>query len=205
MSRDTVIVLKSINYSEADKILTVFGKHIGKFTLFAKGIRKINSKNRGNMQTLNVCDISFFEGRGLPVLTESQLIYAPDTEILKDRIEDIKRVLDILNRILQESDPNEKVFSMLESVCKKSFDIESVNRFRVIFLKEMGYLGDFSVCNICGNTEDLKYMDLFSFALLCKNCYSKTGKGYKLGDNPYIEKNFTQALDIYIRRIIEEI
>lgn len=205
MSRDTVIVLKSINYSEADRVLIVFGKHSGKFTLFARGIRKIVSKNRGNIQTLNICDISFYEGKGLPLLTESQLIYAPDTDILKNRMEDIKRVLDILNKILQENDPNEKVFNMLESVCRKSFDIESINRFRTIFLKEMGYLSDFSICNICGSKENLKYMDLSSFALLCKNCYSKAGKGYKLGKNPYIEKNFTQALDIYIKRVIEEI
>lgn len=205
MSRDTVIVLKSINYSEADRVLIVFGKHSGKFTLFARGIRKIVSKNRGNIQTLNICDISFYEGKGLPLLTESQLIYAPDTDILKNRMEDIKRVLDILNKILQENDPNEKVFNMLESVCKKNFDIESINRFRTIFLKEMGYLSDFSICNICGSEKNLKYMDLSSFALLCKNCYSKAGKSYKLGSNPYIEKNFTQALDIYIKRVIEEI
>ncbi len=205
MSRDTVIVLKSINYSEADRVLTVFGKHSGKFTLFARGIRKIVSKNRGNIQTLNICDISFYEGKGLPLLTESQLIYAPDTDILKNKMEDIKRVLDILNKILQENDPNEKVYNMLESVCKKNFDIESINRFRTIFLKEMGYLSDFSVCNMCGSSEDLKYLDLSSFALLCKNCYSKAGKSYKLGGNPYIEKNFTQALDIYIKRVIEEI
>jgi len=39
MNRDTVTVIKSINYSEADKILTVFGREFGKFSLFAKGIR----------------------------------------------------------------------------------------------------------------------------------------------------------------------
>ncbi len=36
MNRDIVTVIKSINYSEADKILTVFGKERGKFTLFAR-------------------------------------------------------------------------------------------------------------------------------------------------------------------------
>lgn len=205
MSKDTVIVLKSINYSEADKVLTVFGKYLGKFTLFSKSIRKINSKNRGNMQTLNICDISFYEGRGLPVLTESKLVYSPDTDILKKRIEDIKRVLDILSKILQEGDPNERVFNMLETLCRKNFDIGSVNRFRTIFLKEMGYLPDFSVCDVCGKKEDLEYIDLKSFALLCKNCYSKAGKGYRIGDNLYIEEKFTKALDIYIKRIIEEI
>ncbi len=205
MARDNVIVLKSINYSEADKILTVFGKHTGKFTLFARSLRKINSKNRGNMQTLNICDISFYEGKGLPLLTESQLTYSADTDVLKNRITDIKRVLDILNKILQEGDPNEKVFNMLESVCRKNFDIESINRFRVIFLKEMGYLGDFSSCDVCGSKKDLEYIDLDSFALLCKNCYSKKRKAVRLGSNPYIEKEFTHGLDRYIKKVIEEI
>ena len=78
MSRDIVTVIKSVNYSEADKILTVFGKNSGKFTLFAKGIRKINSKNRGNMQTLSTSSISYYEGRGMPLLTESKLINCID-------------------------------------------------------------------------------------------------------------------------------
>lgn len=205
MSKDTVFVLKSVNYSEADKVLTVFGKYLGKFPLFAKSIRKINSKNRGNMQTLNTCNISFYEGKGLPVLTESELVYAPDTQILKRRVEEISRVLNMLNRILQEYDPNQKVFNMLVSISKRNFDIESVNRFRTIFLKEMGFLADFSVCSMCGSKDDLKYIDLSSFALLCKNCYSKAGKGYKLKDNVYTDESFTQALDMYIKRVIEEI
>lgn len=205
MAKDTVIVLKSINYSEADKVLTVFGKHTGKFTLFARSIRKINSKNRGNMQTLNICNISFFEGKGLPLLTESEIVYLADTDILKDRVGEINKVLILLNKVLQENDPNERVFKMLESVCERGFDIESVNRFRIIFLKEMGFLNDFSLCNMCGNRNDLKYIDVSSFALLCKNCYSKVRNSVRLGENPYIEKNFTKFLDIYVKKILEEI
>lgn len=205
MSKDTVVVIKSVNYSEADKVLTVFGKIHGKFALFAKGIRKINSKNRGNMQTLCISDISFYEGKGLPVLTESQLLYSPDTDILKSRVENMKRVLVMLNRILAEYDPNEKVFNLLESVLKKGFDIESVNRFRVIFLKEMGFLNDFSKCVVCGSEKDLVAMNISNFALLCKNCYSKRGNSHKLGDNPYIKDFFTKALDIYVKKVIEEI
>lgn len=205
MSKDTVIVIKSINYSEADKILTVFGKTYGKFSLFTKSIRKINSKNRGNMQTLCISDISFYEGKGLPVLTESQLLYFPDTEILKNRVENMRKVLTMLNRILVEYDPNEKVFNMLESVLKKNFDIEAVNRFRVIFLKEMGFLDDFSKCRKCSSEKDLRYLDISHFALLCKNCYSSTSKSYELGENPYVRDFFTEALDIYITKVIEEI
>jgi DNA repair protein RecO (recombination protein O) len=203
--KDTVIVIKSVNYSEADKVLTVFGKHLGKFALFARGIRKINSKNRGNMQTLCVSLISFYEGKGLPVLTESQLLISPDTDILKNRVENLNRVLTMLNRILAEYDPNEKIFLLLESVLKKDFNTESVNRFRVLFLKEMGFLQDFTMCNLCGKRDDLKYLDISNFALICKNCYSKLGKCYELGNNPYTKEFFTKALDVYVKKVIEEI
>lgn len=205
MIKDTVIVLKSVNYSEADRVLTVLGKRVGKFTLFARGIRKINSRNRGNMQTLNICNISFYEGRGLPVLTESELIYPVDVNVLKKRVEEMNRVLRMLNRVLQEGDPNERVFSMLESICKRGFDIESVNRFRVIFLKEMGFLNDFTHCSVCGSSDNLEYLDVASFALLCKNCYSKAGKSVRMGKNPYVDRGFTQALDLYVERVLEEI
>lgn len=205
MSKDIVTVIKSVNYSEADKVLTVFGKNLGKFAIFAKSIRKINSKNRGNMQTLCTSEISFYEGKGLPVLTESQLIHSPNTDVLKNRVENLNRVLVMLNRILAEYDSNEKVFEMLQSVLKKDFNTESVNKFRVLFLKEMGFLQDFSRCNICGKEKNLKYIDVSNFALLCKNCYINVGKCYELGDNPYTEEFFTQALDIYVKKVIEEI
>lgn len=179
--RDVVTVIKSVNYSEADKVLTVFGKRLGKFALFARSIRKINSKNRGNMQTLCTSDISFYEGKGMPLLTESQLLFSPNTDVLKGRVENLKRVLSMLNRILAEYDPNERVFDILQGVLKKDFDTESVNRFRVIFLKEMGFLQDFSKCDICNSEKDLKYIDISNFALLCKNCYINVGKCYELG------------------------
>lgn len=203
--RDVVTVIKSVNYSEADKVLTVFGKRLGKFALFARSIRKINSKNRGNMQTLCTSDISFYEGKGMPLLTESQLLFSPNTDVLKGRVENLKRVLSMLNRILAEYDPNERVFDILQGVLKKDFDTESVNRFRVIFLKEMGFLQDFSKCDICNSEKDLKYIDISNFALLCKNCYINVGKSYELGENPYTEEFFTQALDTYVKKVIEEI
>lgn len=202
MNRDIVTIIKSVNYSEADKILTVFGKQNGKFTLIAKGIRKIDSKNRGNMQTLFTSDISYYEGKGLPILTESQLIYALDIENLQ--IENIKRILFLLNKFLQENDTYPNLFDKLQSALRKNLDTESTNKLRIIFLREMGFLEDLSKCEYCGNTRNLNYLDSNNFALICDKCYIK-GRGKPLGDNPYGSALLTNALDKYIKRIIEEI
>jgi DNA repair protein RecO (recombination protein O) len=204
MSKDTVTVIKSINYSEADKILTVFGKYNGKFTLIAKGLRKITSKNRGNMQTLATSNISYFEGRGLPILTESELIHMP--EFSSDmNISNMERILYMLNRFLVEGESNEKIFNLLQRILLEEITTSRLNKFRIQMLKDLGFLSEFDICEKCGTHEDLKYFDPQIFGLICKNCYSKTLKGVKLSKDIYSKSVFTESLDKYIKKVVEEI
>jgi len=202
MSKDIVTVIKSVNYSEADKILTVFGRNLGKFTLFARSIRKINSKNRGNMQTLCTSKVSFYEGKGMPLLTESEFVSDLNTDNLN--VENVRRVLFMLNKFLQEYDPYPNLFDSLQTVIVNDIDTESMNKLRIKFLKQMGFLNDFSSCIKCGSKKDLKYIDDKNFALLCKNCYSKRNSK-PLGPDPYNSAVLTEILDKYIKKVVEEI
>lgn len=202
MSKDTVTVIKSVNYSEADKILTVFGKERGKFTIFARSLRKIASKNRGNMQTLCTSNISFYEGKGLPLLTESQLITSLDTDTVN--IQNVERILFMLNKFLQEYDPYPKLFDALQQAINNNLDTQSTNKLRIKFLKEMGFLNDFSECIYCKAKDNLKYINEKNFALVCENCYSK-GNNKPLGDNPYGSQTLTKIVDRYVKKVVEEI
>ncbi len=204
MSRDVVTVIKSVNFSEADKILTVFGKYNGKFAIIAKGIRKIKSKNRGNMQTLSTSDISYYEGKGLPILTESQLIHMPEFTP-RMNTDNIERILYILNKFLVEGDSNQRVFRLLQSVMTSDIDTERVNKFRVQLLKELGFLQEFDKCETCGGEDKLEFFDSNIFGLICKSCYTKSSKGVKLSSNIYRDSVFTESLDKYIKKIVDEI
>ncbi|NLB12205.1 DNA repair protein RecO [Candidatus Dojkabacteria bacterium] len=202
MSRDTVVVIKSINYSEADRIVTVFGRELGKFTLFARGIRKINSKNRGNIQTLYTSKISFYEGKGMPLLTESESVASLDIDNLD--MNNAKRILFLLNKFLQEYDPYPNLFDALQRALALNLDSRSMNKLRIKFLKEMGFLNDFSSCIHCGSKKDIQYIDSKNFALVCKNCYSNSNSK-PLGKDPYGSSVLTETIDNYIKRIVEEI
>jgi DNA repair protein RecO (recombination protein O) len=204
MSKDIVTVIKSVNYAEADKILTVFGKYRGKFALIAKSIRKIASKNRGNMQTLSTSQISFYEGKGLPILTESQLIYAPEIDSHID-VQNVQRVLYMLNRFLVEGESNPQVFDLLQSILEHDMDTERVNKFRIQILKNLGFIGDFKECDVCGKSSDIKYLNPKNFTVVCKDCYSTNTKDVKLDKDIYARSVFTEALDRYIKKIVEEI
>lgn len=204
MNKDSVVVIKSINYSEADKVLVVFGKNFGKYSIFAKGIRKIESKNRGNMQTLWTSNISFYEGKGMPVLTESELVNSIDYDSNSLDIKNAERILFLLNHLLEEYDPYPDVYDLLQSVLNKQLSLESVNKFRIKFLKEAGFLQDWSVCHKCGN-KDVKYIDFNNFALICENCYSNKDKLEKIGKDLYRSESFAKVLDRYVKKIAEEI
>ncbi len=57
------IILKRIEYGEADRILTVLTKDHGKVQLLAKGVRKSKSKLAGGLELFSVATVSFIDGK----------------------------------------------------------------------------------------------------------------------------------------------
>ena len=52
LSETKGIVLKTMPYKEADKLVTVYSYDYGKITLVAKGTKKLTSKNAPSIQSL---------------------------------------------------------------------------------------------------------------------------------------------------------
>jgi len=201
--RDQVVVIKSRDYKEADKLLTLFGEKSGKFSVIAKGIRRITSKNRGNMQTLCISEISYYKGEGIPILLETEQVFLPDYVCIK--VKNIERVLVLVNKLLPEEQENLKIYKGLISIIKRGFDIDTVNRFRILFLKVEGLLGDLNICSVCGKNDKLIGLNILNFTSICKSCYSRERlkKVYlKIGRDLYVNSAFTEALDRYIEEMI---
>lgn len=55
------IVIKSQDYKDSDKIFTLLTPEYGLISAFAKGVRKITSKRRGALDTLNYVDLKITE------------------------------------------------------------------------------------------------------------------------------------------------
>ena len=72
--RTQAIILKRLNYGEADRILTLLTRDFGKRVLMAKGVRKEKSKLAGGIELFSESDISFIKGRGdIGTLVSTQL------------------------------------------------------------------------------------------------------------------------------------
>jgi len=69
------MVLKNSNYKDADKLYTLFSPQYGKFSATAKGVRRINSKRLGSLDTLNRVQISFSEShKGMKIVSQAQVL-----------------------------------------------------------------------------------------------------------------------------------
>jgi DNA repair protein RecO (recombination protein O) len=57
------IILKRINFSEADRILTVLTSNNGQVSMLAKGVRKSKSKLAGGLEIFSVSEINYIDGK----------------------------------------------------------------------------------------------------------------------------------------------
>jgi DNA repair protein RecO (recombination protein O) len=200
---DTVIVLRSIDYKESDKILTVYGKNFGKFAILAKGVRKLESKNRGHIQTLSIAKVSTIQVHNLPILKEASYTYIPN--YTNKDIKNIERLLFIVNKFIPEQEKDTEIFSALEKTFKTGFILEYVNRFRILFLIKQGYLSGSSNCSECN--DKAKYFDLKTFNMLCDTHVGNIDRNMiKLDDKDiYSRLDFTLAIDRYVSKLLDAI
>jgi DNA repair protein RecO (recombination protein O) len=114
------IVIKRSNYSEADRIVTIFTKKNGKIKIKATGVRKIASRRSPHIEPLNYCIFSLYQGKGMPVLTEVES--KESFPLLK---KDLKRigfayhVCELIDGLCAENQENPEVFMLLGRTLRK--------------------------------------------------------------------------------------
>lgn len=143
------VVLKRNNFSEADKIVTIFSLERGKLPFLAKGIRRIKSRRSPHLELFNHVELQIHPGKNFDLITEAKIINSFDNIKVDLELSGYSFYLaEILDRILPEKEPHPEVFadllSCLESINKlKGERAEAekvVKEFVLRLLWELGYL-----------------------------------------------------------------
>src|SRR3954453_12033118 len=72
------VVLRSIRYGEADRILHLYTPHRGRVGAIAKGVRRTRSRFGGRLEPLFRLDLVLHEGRGdLLTVTAGETVAGP--------------------------------------------------------------------------------------------------------------------------------
>jgi DNA repair protein RecO (recombination protein O) len=108
------IVIKRINFGEADKILTLFTKHYGKIHSLAKGIRKLTSRKSASLELFNLVVVFLVKGKNLDLITEVQTIdYFSSWRKNLRKVSLAYQFCELTERLTAENQANILVFNLL--------------------------------------------------------------------------------------------
>lgn len=178
------LILKRKNYSEADKLITLFTKSQGKIVTLAKGIRKITSRRSSNLELLNHVKIYLHQSKGLPIVTESQAVQAfPNLKEDLDKLSIAFVVLELVDKLFAEGQENKLVFELLLDTLERidqSKSLTEANKFQASFqiklLSQVGYLPQLYSCVNCEKElkEERNWLSPNSGGLVDYNCNQET-------------------------------
>lgn len=112
-------MLKTIDFGETDRILTLLTRHFGKVSVVAKGIRKPTSRLAGHAEPLTHATYQLARGRNLDVLTgaESRALY----RALREDLHGIAAgwyIAELADRFAMERSPSAPLFDLVESALR---------------------------------------------------------------------------------------
>ena len=110
------IIIKRINFGEADRILTIFTKHYGKIKAIAKGIRKIKSRRAPHLELFNQTVLFLYKGKNLDIITEAQLVDSFST--LRKNLRKVAfafGVCELVDQLTREGQKQLKAYELLKA------------------------------------------------------------------------------------------
>ena len=108
------IVIKRVNFNDADQIVTVLTRDMGKISCVAKNCRRLKNKFSGRLELAYQVDINGFQGRNLDHLNEVEIVDARELFDLNLKTTSIIfYITEITNKLLQERQQIDGVYSLL--------------------------------------------------------------------------------------------
>ncbi|UCE00772.1 MAG: DNA repair protein RecO [Chloroflexota bacterium] len=178
--RSEAIVLRHKDWGEADRMVWLFTRKVGKVQAIAKGVRKIRSRKAGHLEPFTCTNLLMARGRSFPIITQAETV-DPFHNLRKSllRIGYASYIIELLDRFTLEEEENEKLYRLLKDTLKR-IDLESdpnlpVRYFEVQLLDLLGYRPELTHCVNCSSTiqaED-QYFSVSMGGVLCPRCGPK--------------------------------
>jgi DNA repair protein RecO (recombination protein O) len=178
--RADAIVLKHLDYGEADRMLTLYTRERGKVRALAKGVRKTRSRKAGHLEPFTRASLQLATGRHWYVVSQAE---AHDTfNLLRESLEAIgygSYVVELVDKFTLEEEPNEPLFRLLaQTLSRLNNDHPSDHVVRYYEIRLLDYLGfrpELSHCVVSG--EEIKPEDQYFSASLGGVVAPEHGKG----------------------------
>jgi len=196
------VVLRSMRYGEADRILQLYTPARGRVSAIAKGVRRARSRFGGRLEPFFRLDIELHEGRGeLLTVTGAQTVDG-HARLRGDgrALDAAARACDAVGRLFETSEPHPGVFNLLcrqlalldeqagvgsgeaSSAGVRSIGWAAALAFRLKLLLAAGLAPQLGACASCGEPEHLVGFSGAAGGVVCAACEAGS---FPLGADAY--------------------
>jgi DNA repair protein RecO (recombination protein O) len=174
------IVLRSIRYGEADRILHLYSRTRGRLGAIAKGARKPKSRFGGRLEPFFRLDLILHEGRSdlLTVTGVSTIDGYPRLRFSAPALSAGARACDAVLRLLDSAEPNLPAYNLLcrylalldDPADVRGAGLEVALSFRLKLALAAGFAPELACCTRCGEAEHLSGFSGAAGGVVCPAC-----------------------------------
>lgn len=174
------IVLRSIRYGEADRILHMYSQSRGRIGAIAKGARKPKSRFGGRLEPFFRLDLMLHEGRSdLMTVTNAATVDGyPRLRSSGPALTAGARACDAVLRLLDAAEPNPPAYNLLcrylelldDPAQPRAAELETALSFRLKLALVAGFSPELASCAHCGEAEHLVGFSGAAGGVVCAGC-----------------------------------
>lgn len=174
------IIVRTMNYGEAGKILVVFSKQQGKISLMARGAKKLKSRHASVSQLFTHGDFTYYKGGSsqMGTLNQGDILHAH-----RSLHEDLHKaayaayLVELVDRLFADQEGSSHVFNQLSAGLTALEEDKDppivIHIFELLMLHVSGYAPVLDHCSVCGkevNITDKVALSIASGGYLCGTC-----------------------------------
>jgi DNA repair protein RecO (recombination protein O) len=175
------IVVRSLRYGEADRILHLYTPRRGRIGAIAKGVRRARSRFGGRLEPFFRLDLVLHEGRGELLTVTSAETISGHPRLREDGValDTAARACDAVARLFDTTEPHPDVYNLL---CNELALLDAwaggdgfsghANQlaFRLKLMLAAGFAPQLAACASCGEREHLVGFSGAAGGVVCPAC-----------------------------------
>lgn len=175
--RVEAVVLRHSDWGEADRLLWLFTRELGKIRAVGKGVRKPRSRKAGHLEPFTRVTLMLAHTRDIPLITQAESVDA--YLALRDdlmRVGYASYVVELLDRFTYEEGEHYALYRLLTDTLSRlntqADPLVAVRYYEIRLLDQVGFRPHLFACARCEHAvqaED-QYFSAAAGGVLCPNC-----------------------------------
>ncbi|GLX69155.1 DNA repair protein RecO [Paenibacillus glycanilyticus] len=195
------IVIRSMDYGEGNKIITLLTQTNGKLGVMVRGAKKVKSRYASLAQPFTYGEFVFFRNKGLGSLNAGEILESH--HLLREQLDlaaYASYMAELTDRTLQEDESGVLLFEQLKAglaALQEGKDPQIISHlYEMRILDVAGYSPEMDYCVNCSSDQGPYRLSPHAGGVLCSRCARNDAQAMSMSDGAYKLMKLFSRMDL---------